>query len=283
MMNTNLNNRNINKTYTGNSEKISVIIVDDNEKVIENIDSALSKDTAIQIIGKAKNGQEAYELIRKSTPDVVILDLIMPKMDGLSLMNKVNEDGAMIKMPFFIITSAISNENVIQDAFGYGAGYYLLKPFETNMIADRVKGVKSYNKRIPETKKIIGAGEDRKHFMERNIENDVTSIIHDVGVPAHIKGYQYLREAIIMSVNDNEMLNSITKILYPSIAKKFQTTSSRVERAIRHAIEVAWNRGRMDTIDELFGYTINAEKGKPTNSEFIALIADKIRLEYKCR
>ena len=267
-MNTNLNNRNINKTYTGNSEKISVIIVDDNEKVIENIDSALSKDTAIQIIGKAKNGQEAYELIRKSTPDVVILDLIMPKMDGLSLMNKVNEDGAMIKMPFFIITSAISNENVIQDAFGYGAGYYLLKPFETNMIADRVKGVKSYNKRIPETKKIIGAGEDRKHFMERNIENDVTSIIHDVGVPAHIKGYQYLREAIIMSVNDNEMLNSITKILYPSIAKKFQTTSSRVERAIRHAIEVAWNRGRMDTIDELFGYTINAEKGKPTNSEF---------------
>ncbi len=282
-MNTNLNNRNINKTYTGNSEKISVIIVDDNEKVIENIDSALSKDTAIQIIGKAKNGQEAYELIRKSTPDVVILDLIMPKMDGLSLMNKVNEDGAMIKMPFFIITSAISNENVIQDAFGYGAGYYLLKPFETNMIADRIKGVKSYNKRIPETKKIIGAGEDRKHFMERNIENDVTSIIHDVGVPAHIKGYQYLREAIIMSVNDNEMLNSITKILYPSIAKKFQTTSSRVERAIRHAIEVAWNRGRMDTIDELFGYTINAEKGKPTNSEFIALIADKIRLEYKCR
>ena len=282
-MNTNLNNRNINKTYTGNSEKISVIIVDDNEKVIENIDSALSKDTAIQIIGKAKYGQEAYELIRKSTPDVVILDLIMPKMDGLSLMNKVNEDGAMIKMPFFIITSAISNENVIQDAFGYGAGYYLLKPFETNMIADRVKGVKSYNKRIPETKKIIGAGEDRKHFMERNIENDVTSIIHDVGVPAHIKGYQYLREAIIMSVNDNEMLNSITKILYPSIAKKFQTTSSRVERAIRHAIEVAWNRGRMDTIDELFGYTINAEKGKPTNSEFIALIADKIRLEYKCR
>lgn len=282
-MNTNLNNRNINKTYTGNSEKISVIIVDDNEKVIENIDSALSKDTAIQIIGKAKNGQEAYELIIKSTPDVVILDLIMPKMDGLSLMNKVNEDGAMIKMPFFIITSAISNENVIQDAFGYGAGYYLLKPFETNMIADRVKGVKSYNKRIPETKKIIGAGEDRKHFMERNIENDVTSIIHDVGVPAHIKGYQYLREAIIMSVNDNEMLNSITKILYPSIAKKFQTTSSRVERAIRHAIEVAWNRGRMDTIDELFGYTINAEKGKPTNSEFIALIADKIRLEYKCR
>ena len=142
---------------------------------------------------------------------------------------------------------------------------------------------KSYNKRLPDNKKFVAAYEDKKKFMDRNIESDVTNIIHDVGVPAHIKGYQYLREAIIMSVNDPEMLNSITKILYPTIAKTFQTTSSRVERAIRHAIEVAWNRGKMDTIDELFGYTINAEKGKPTNSEFIALIADKIRLEYKCR
>ncbi len=136
---------------------------------------------------------------------------------------------------------------------------------------------------MPDNKKFVAAYEDKKKFMDRNIESDVTNIIHDVGVPAHIKGYQYLREAIIMSVNDPEMLNSITKILYPTIAKTFQTTSSRVERAIRHAIEVAWNRGKMDTIDELFGYTINAEKGKPTNSEFIALIADKIRLEYKCR
>lgn len=164
-----------------------------------------------------------------------------------------------------------------------GAGYYMLKPFEMDMIVDRIKSVSSYNRKIPENKKLIAPYEDKKQFMERNIEGDVTNIIHDVGVPAHIKGYQYLREAIIMSVNDPEMLNSITKILYPTIAKKFQTTSSRVERAIRHAIEVAWNRGRMDTIDELFGYTINAEKGKPTNSEFIALIADKIRLEYKCR
>ena len=163
-------------------------------------------------------------------------------------------------------------------------GIIMLKPFEMDMIVDRVKSAKGINgKIIPENKKIIAPLEDMQKFMERNIESDVTNIIHDVGVPAHIKGYQYLREAIIMSVNDNEMLNSITKILYPSIAKKFQTTPSRVERAIRHAIEVAWNRGKMDTIDELFGYTINAEKGKPTNSEFIALIADKIRIEYKCR
>ena len=263
--------------------KISVAIVDDNEKLIDNISEMLSNDQQITIVGKAKNGEDAYKLIKKSNPDVVILDLIMPKMDGLSLMDKIHKDGSIIKSPFFIITSAISNETVIQDAFGYGAGYYMLKPFEMDMIVDRVKSAKSYNKRLPDNKKFIGAFEDKKQFMERNIESDVTSIIHDVGVPAHIKGYQYLREAIIMSVNDSEMLNSITKILYPSIAKKFQTTSSRVERAIRHAIEVAWNRGKMDTIDELFGYTINAEKGKPTNSEFIALIADKIRLEYKCR
>ncbi len=273
----------MNKSINKGIEKINVAVVDDNEKIIDTICETLTKDEDINIIGKAKNGEEAYELIRKNNPDVVILDLIMPKMDGLSLMDKIHRDGTLIRHPFFIITSAISNETVIQDAFGYGAGYYMLKPFEMDMIVDRIKSAKNYNKKIPENKKIIAAYEDKKQFMDRNIESDVTSIIHDVGVPAHIKGYQYLREAIIMCVNDTEMLNSITKILYPTIAKKFQTTSSRVERAIRHAIEVAWNRGKMDTIDELFGYTINAEKGKPTNSEFIALIADKIRLEYKCR
>lgn len=263
--------------------KISVAVVDDNEKIVETICNELERDEEINIVGKAKNGEEAFDIIKKTNPDVVVLDLIMPKMDGLSLMNKIHKDGSIIKLPFFIITSAISNETVIQDAFGYGAGYYMLKPFEKEMIVERVKTAKSYNKRLPDNKKFVAAYEDKKKFMDRNIESDVTNIIHDVGVPAHIKGYQYLREAIIMSVNDPEMLNSITKILYPTIAKTFQTTSSRVERAIRHAIEVAWNRGKMDTIDELFGYTINAEKGKPTNSEFIALIADKIRLEYKCR
>lgn len=265
-------------------DKIRVAIVDDNDKMVEMMDEYLGSDDEINVIGRAKNGEEAFDLIKGTSPDVVLLDLIMPKMDGLSLMDKIHKDGTMIRMPFFIITSAISNEAVIQDSFNYGAGYYMLKPFEMDMIVDRVKSAKGINgKKIPENKKIIAPLEDMQKFMERNIESDVTNIIHDVGAPAHIKGYQYLREAIIMSVNDNEMLNSITKILYPSIAKKFQTTPSRVERAIRHAIEVAWNRGKMDTIDELFGYTINAEKGKPTNSEFIALIADKIRIEYKCR
>lgn len=263
--------------------RINVAIVDDNEKILDNISEKINNDEELNLVGKASNGQEAYEIIKRTSPDVVVLDLIMPKVDGLSLMEMIKNDGSIIKAPFFIVTSAISNEKVIEDSFSYGAGYYLLKPFESDMVIERIKTCKNYNKKIPEAKKIICANEDKKQFMDRNIEADVTAIIHDVGVPAHIKGYQYLRYAIILSVNDSEMLNSITKILYPTIAKKFQTTASRVERAIRHAIEVAWNRGKMDTIDELFGYTIDAEKGKPTNSEFIALISDKIRLEYKCR
>ena len=261
--------------------KSRILVVEDDPAISNLIRTTL--ETQEYQFHTAQNGSGDLMEAVSYNPDVVILDLIMPKMDGLSLMDKIHNDGTLIKSPFFIITSAISNESVIQDAFGFGAGYYMLKPFEMDMIVDRVKSAKSYNRRIPENKKFVDANEDKRQFMERNIESDVTNIIHDVGVPAHIKGYQYLREAIIMSVNDNEMLNSITKILYPSIAKKFQTTPSRVERAIRHAIEVAWNRGKMDTIDELFGYTINAEKGKPTNSEFIALIADKIRIEYKCR
>ena len=159
----------------------------------------------------------------------------------------------------------------------------MLKPFDNNMLLNRIKHIRrATDRRIREISRVPGK-EEKNPKTERNLETDVTNIIHEIGVPAHIKGYQYLRDAIILSVNDMEMLNSITKILYPTIAKRHQTTSSRVERAIRHAIEVAWSRGKMDTIDELFGYTVSTGKGKPTNSEFIALIADKIRLEYKNR
>lgn len=158
-----------------------------------------------------------------------------------------------------------------------------MKPFDNEMVINQIKLVHDRSiKRVNEPRK-VNAYEKYQEPVERDLEADVTNIIHEIGVPAHIKGYQYLREAIMMSVNDIEMLNSITKILYPTIAKQYQTTPSRVERAIRHAIEVAWSRGKMDTIDELFGYTINNGKGKPTNSEFIALIADKIRLEYRSK
>ena len=174
--------------------------------------------------------------------------------------------------------SAIGQEKITEDAFNLGADYYIMKPFDNDMVINRIKHVKdSGNAEIRK----VNAYEKAEEYGERNLEADVTEIIHEIGVPAHIKGYQYLRDAIVMSVNDMDMLNSITKVLYPTIAKKYQTTSSRVERAIRHAIEVAWSRGKMDTIDEMFGYTIHNGKGKPTNSEFIALITDRIRLQYK--
>lgn len=262
-------------------EKLNVAIADDNERMVRLLNEIVKSDDELQVVGTAKDGEEAYELIRHKEPDVVLLDIVMPKLDGLGVMDKVNHDKTIKKHPSFIMISAIGQEKITEDAFELGADYYIMKPFDNDMVINRIKHVKNKSlNRGADTRK-VNAYEKKDDFVERNLESDVTNIIHEIGVPAHIKGYQYLREAIMMSVNDIDMLNSITKILYPSIAKKFQTTPSRVERAIRHAIEVAWSRGKMDTIDELFGYTINNGKGKPTNSEFVALIADKIRLEYK--
>lgn len=262
-------------------DKLDVVIVEDNERILQMLDDILSSDEEISVVGKAKNGEEGINLITKVEPDVVLLDIIMPKFDGLAVMDRINKDTNLKKKPAFIVMSAIGRESITDDAFELGACYYIMKPFDNEMVLNRVKHLKrNLKKRSIDTRK-INAYENKAEYIERNLEGDVTNIIHEIGVPAHIKGYQFLRDAIIMSINDNEMLNSITKILYPEIAKKNNTTASRVERAIRHAIEVAWSRGKMDTIDELFGYTINNGKGKPTNSEFIALIADKIRLEYK--
>lgn len=198
------------------------------------------------------------------------------------MLDRVNHEPEM-KKPAFIVISAVGQEKTTEDAFELGADYYILKPFDRDTVLKRIKRARVKRPGFPVKIKAAETNVNEKEYLERNLETDVTNIIHEVGVPAHIKGYQYLRDAIIMSVTDMEMLNSITKILYPTIAKQHQTTPSRVERAIRHAIEVAWSRGKMDTIEELFGYTVSGGKGKPTNSEFIALIADKIRLEYKNR
>ena len=262
---------------------VNVAIADDNERIVKVLDELLSSDSEIRVVGKAKNGEEAYNIIKKEKPDVVLLDIIMPKLDGLTVMDKVNKDKTIDKIPAFVVMSAIGQEAITDDAFNMGANYYIMKPFDNEIVINRIKSIKNNSvKKLYDGRK-LNPNETKVDYIERNLEADVTNIIHEVGVPAHIKGYQYLRDAIMMSVNDMEMLNSITKILYPTIAKKNNTTSSRVERAIRHAIEVAWSRGKMDTIEELFGYTINMGKGKPTNSEFIALIADKIRLEYKIK
>lgn len=262
-------------------EKLKVAIADDNERMLRLLRDIIGSDDELDVIGTARDGEEAYNVIKAQEPDVVLLDIVMPKLDGLGVLDRVNNDASIKKHPTFIMISAIGQEKITEDAFNLGADYYIMKPFDNDMVLNRIKHVRgNATTKTAEIRK-VNAYEKTEDFSERNLEADVTSIIHEIGVPAHIKGYQYLREAIIMSVNDMDMLNSITKVLYPTIAKKYQTTSSRVERAIRHAIEVAWSRGKMDTIDEMFGYTIHNGKGKPTNSEFIALITDRIRLEYK--
>lgn len=264
-------------------EKLNVAIADDNEKMVEILGRMIEEDKDLELVGKAHNGEEICNIIRQKEPDVVVLDIIMPKVDGLSVMERCSHSEDLKKIPSFIVVSAVGQERITEDAFNLGADYYMLKPFDNQMLLNRIKHTRRFGeKRAREISRQM-AGEDGGILPRGSLETDVTNIIHEIGVPAHIKGYQYLRDAIILSVNDMEMLNSITKILYPTIAKKHQTTPSRVERAIRHAIEVAWSRGKMDTIDELFGYTVSTGKGKPTNSEFIALIADKIRLEYKNR
>ncbi|MCM1256677.1 MAG: sporulation transcription factor Spo0A [Roseburia sp.] len=266
-------------------EKLNVAIADHNESTLALLGDIIQSDNELQVVGTAMDGEEAYKMIKSKEPDVVLLDIIMPKLDGLGVVDRVNHDTTMKKHPSFIIVTAISNEKITEDAFARGVDYYFMKPFDHAAIINQIKRSRRPGETVQgkEIKKSVSFenGFMKEEVKPRNLEGDVTNIIHEIGVPAHIKGYQYLREAIMMSVDDIEMLNSITKILYPTIAKKFQTTPSRVERAIRHAIEVAWSRGKMDTIDELFGYTIHNGKGKPTNSEFIALIADKIRLDYK--
>lgn len=261
-------------------ENLSVAIADDNERMLDMLENLISTDKDLSIVGKAKNGEEMCQIIKNQQPDVVLLDLIMPKMDGLTVMDYVNHDKTMGKQPCFIIVTAVGQERITEDAFEKGANYYIMKPFNNEMLLNRIKSIRK-SSRIPKRKtdEII----ENTRINEDNLENKVTNMLHEIGIPAHIKGYHYLRDAIMMAVEDMDVLNAITKILYPTVAKKYQTTSSRVERAIRHAIEVAWSRGKLDTLDRLFGYTVSNGKGKPTNSEFIALIADTIQLEYKHR
>ena len=262
-------------------EKLKIAIADDNERMVRLLGKIVESDDELNVVGTAKDGEEAYEIIKNKQPDVVLLDIVMPKLDGLGVMDKVNKDTTLKKRPAFIMISAIGQEKITEDAFDLGADYFIMKPFDNDMLINRIRYIR--NVHAENTK--AGAAPALEHTVvsDRNLESDITNIIHDIGIPAHIKGYQYLRDSIMLSVKDNDVINSITKILYPTIAKRYQTTSSRVERAIRHAIEVAWNRGNTETLNGLFGYTISNGKGKPTNSEFIALIADKIRLQYNIK
>ena len=259
-------------------EHLKIAIADDNQKILDLLDRVIGMEKDMNLVGKAKNGEEMCQIIKDKQPDVVLLDLIMPKMDGLTVMDRINHDKTVSKHPYFIVITAVGQEKITEDAFNKGANYYIMKPFNNRMLLERIKFVRKMTHGTERRPEELVTGQTPGG---ENLENRVTNMLHEIGIPAHIKGYHYLRDAIMMAVEDMDVLNVITKILYPTVAKKYQTTSSRVERAIRHAIEVAWSRGKLDTLDELFGYTVSTGKGKPTNSEFIALIADTIQLEYK--
>ena len=268
------------------NEKIKVLIADDNYEFANTLKNFINADSELEVVGMAKDGEEAYDQIIASKPDVVLLDVIMPHLDGLGVLEKLSKI-SLGKMPIYIMVSAVGQDKITQRAIALGADYYVVKPFDITVLIDRIKEIKNYNPE--ELKRTMTESRDLKSQYiqvskkdeKENLEALVTNVIHEVGVPAHIKGYQFLREAIIMVVNNINVINQITKELYPEIAEKFNTTPSRVERAIRHAIEVAWGRGDPSTVEGIFGYTISADKGKPTNSEFIAMIGDKIRLELK--
>jgi len=272
------------------NEKISVLIADDNVEFANTLTNYLGKDDNMEVIGVAKDGLEAVDMIQKDKPDVVVLDVIMPHLDGLGVLEKL-QGMTLDKSPSCIMLSAVGQEKITQKAISLGAEYYVVKPFEIDVLIKRIKDLKYYspvvqqpsfaNYMVREESSNYIKINPRKKNNESNLEALVTNIIHELGVPAHIKGYQYLREAIMMVVNDIDLINEITKQLYPEIAERYNTTPSRVERAIRHAIEVSWSRGRLETTNGIFGYTVSAAKGKPTNSEFIAMIADKLRLELK--
>ena len=258
-------------------DKIAVCLVDDNKELIQLMEEYFEDQDDIEVIGTAFNGKECLEMIEETEPDVLILDIIMPHIDGLGVLNRLR-GMELGKYPNIIMLTAFGQEEVMKKAVDLGASYFILKPFDLDNLADQIRQIKD-----PEINMVplsVKKGNKQKK-QKMDLESDITNIIHEIGVPAHIKGYMYLREAITMVYNDIELLGSITKVLYPDVAKHFNTTASRVERAIRHAIEVAWSRGNIEAISSLFGYTVSVTKAKPTNSEFIAMVADRLRLEHR--
>lgn len=256
-------------------KKITILIADDNRGFADLVAAHFKEESYVEKVICAYDGEEAYLLTKEFSPDVVLLDIIMPKLDGIGYLKKINN---IQKFPIVIGLSVSGSDVTMNAVMSAGAQYFIIKPQTPEYIA----GIVKMFSQIEEKGIIIKPQAEALKPKEKvDIEEVVTSIIHELGVPAHIKGYQYIRTAILMVIENMDMLNYITKRLYPEIAKKYGTTSSRVERAIRHSIEVAWNRGRAETMNDIFGYTVHTGKGKPTNSEFIAMVADRIRLKIK--
>ncbi|MBQ9414418.1 MAG: sporulation transcription factor Spo0A [Clostridia bacterium] len=256
-------------------EKAIKVLLADNSEQFGRPCANVMRGHGLDVITVAKDGRQVLEAITQKHPDVVIMDFFLPRLDAIGVMKGVlgKPDG---DKPHFMIMSGFDNASLEQEAMQAGADYYFLKPFDANQMSDRIISLCS-RKKLEALPRIDRAATSGQHSLEIR----VTEIIHQIGVPAHIKGYQYLRDAILMAIEDEEIINAVTKRLYPAVAKKHGTTSSRVERAIRHAIEVAWDRGDVDVLNSYFGYTIHGSRGKPTNSEFIAMISDKFRLQLK--
>ncbi|MFV0519255.1 MAG: sporulation transcription factor Spo0A [Lachnospirales bacterium] len=250
----------------------TVMLVDDNEELVETIVSFFGKFDDLKVVGTASNGIDALEQLPKIKPDIIILDSIMPQLDGFGFLEMLNKN--VVDKPKTIMVTANTSEESISTAMELGVQCFMAKPFNLDSLAQRVRTISQ-----PIKPGKIDILEEQKGAFD--LEEKITNILKDIGVPAHIRGYSFMRESIILAVHNADVLNYITKGLYPEIAIKNSTTPSRVERAIRHAIEVAWSRGSYEQKEKLFGYTIDANRGKPTNSEFIALIADKLRLEMR--
>lgn len=257
--------------------KLKIAIADDNKELVKTMNSYFQQHPELEVIWTAHNGKVCLSLLEENKPDLLLLDIIMPHLDGIAVLDTIKGNPDIADMHIIMLT-AFGQEDVMAQAGSLGASYFMLKPFEFERLVTQIFQIAGTQKQVkPNMQSTVGVEDEV--ITQRALDNTITSIIKEIGVPAHIKGYAFLREAIQMVYTDNDLLGSVTKILYPDIAEKYKTTPSRVERAIRHAIEVAWNRGNYDTISKIFGYTVHHLKSKPTNSEFIAMIADKIRLE----
>ena len=284
-----------------NRKVLRVIIADNNVQDRESKERTM-REMGMDVLLSTGNGSKALEVIKDKQPDVVVMDMILPGIDGIGILEEMNKAEGERKRPIFIIETALRMENLVDEAVRAGADYYMMKPVSNSMLIKRIfqlmereEGQKfpaqASEKALAVAEKgttaspvqAMGTAQTEGYRFSGDLEMDVTNILLEIGIPAHIKGYQYIREGIIMSFYDRNMLHYITKFLYPSIAQKYKTTSSSVERTIRHAIEIAWRRGSLDTLEELFGNTVCAGKGKPTNSEFMALLTDKLRLEYRTK
>ena len=265
-------------------QSINVLIADDNQELCQLVGQYIEQQDDLNLVGTAHDGRTLLREMEDSQADVLLLDIVMPRLDGIGVLERL-QGRNMPRRPRILILTAFGQEQITRRAFQLGADYFILKPFDLNVLGRRIREVMQENN--VDLHEVLGAADDHEsQEPEANALDplqEITTIIQAVGVPANIKGYRYLRRAIGMVVEDVEIMEAVTKELYPAVAREFNTTATRVERAVRHAIEVAWNRGNTEVMARYFGYTIDSSRGKPTNSEFIALVADKVRMKIRRR